>query len=643
MVRKAKHRPRSTRSLAFESLDQRNLFATVYLDGSFGTGAKVTTHVGSNAGADFAYAVQKQSDGKIVVGGTSDGQFAVVRYLANGQLDTTFSGDGILLHQFPGHSYSEARAVYVQKDGKILAAGVSNGDLCVARYNSNGTLDTTFSSDGMLIVSQFYLVARAIAVQSDGKIVIGGTDGSDFFVLRLLPNGTPDTAFSGDGQTTIDFGRDDVAVGLRIESGNILVLGPTGSFDDNGHASADTHLAAARLLPNGDLDTSYETAGRYISTSVFPTVPNFVGEAIAATGTNVNNLTIFGVGTYTNSFGPQFGIVKGSTSGSIDTSFHNGGVAPVLLGSSGYSAAYAATVESDGHLLVVGTAASDKGLDFALTRVGAVPTITSVTIPSKAIEKHDVALSASAYVAVESNPASSYSWFISGPAGFNANSSAADFAFQPPTAGPYTVRLTVKDAVGVSVSQTKTVNVIADAPQVTRFVVPETAIEGGVLSFGARAVEPLTTTEAASYHWTLTGPFYTATFETRDVRIKAIDDGPFTATLVVTGANGATTTMSSEIAIANVPPAITLFSVPATARIFHTARLTANATDVAGIRDTIKFAWTITGPGGYKKTFGIQSPQWKPPVRPGTYSVKLTVYDEDFGVTTAVKQVKLGF
>ena len=165
---------------------------------------------------------------------------------AHGVLDTTFSSDGKTTVDFGDDD--RARAVVVQPDGKVIVVGTNDDGLAnfaVARFNPDGSLDTSFSTDGKTTVtfgaSDF---AQAVALQTDGKIVVAGYTNAggdnDFAVARLNADGTQDTTFSGDGEFTIDFGNDDQATSVAIQDdGNIIVAG----FTDNG--SAD--FAVARV------------------------------------------------------------------------------------------------------------------------------------------------------------------------------------------------------------------------------------------------------------------------------------------------------------------------------------------------------------------------------------------------------------
>jgi uncharacterized delta-60 repeat protein len=138
-------------------------------------------------------AVALEPGGNIVVTGREDKLFAMVRLRSDGALDTTFDGDGVVITDF-GYQFEndEARAVAIQLDGKIVAAGVSvrpgywSG--VMARYNHDGSLDTSFSEDGKVLFSfqeNIYSRASSMALQANGRIVIGGKSGSDFALARL--------------------------------------------------------------------------------------------------------------------------------------------------------------------------------------------------------------------------------------------------------------------------------------------------------------------------------------------------------------------------------------------------------------------------------------------------------------------------
>jgi uncharacterized delta-60 repeat protein len=231
------------------------------LDTAFDTDGIKTIDFG---GTDKANAVAIQADGKIVVAGSTTagtgGDFAVARLNADGSLDTSFDGDGKRFVNF-NNGLDQAFAVALQADGKIVVVGTDNtitaGAFAIARLNpADGSLDNTFDTDGKKTIdfTAGQDVARAVAVQADGKIVVAGNTNSDFALVRLnAADGSLDNTFDTDGKRTIDFGGSDLARGLAIQTdGKIVVVGSNG-----------TDFSVARLNPtDGGLDATFDTDGK---------------------------------------------------------------------------------------------------------------------------------------------------------------------------------------------------------------------------------------------------------------------------------------------------------------------------------------------------------------------------------------------
>ncbi len=216
------------------------------LDPTFSTDGKVTTDFAG--GFDEAFAVALQPDGKIVaaggaVVGSSPFDFALTRYNPDGSLDPTFGTDGKATTDFGGTD--EALAMALQPDGKIVAAGQAfTGsspdfavDFAVARYNPDGSLDSTFGTGGK-VTTDFagFDAARAVALQPNGKIVAAGGSSFDFAVARYKKHGSLDPSFGPGGKVTTDFASStDVARAVALQpDGKIVAAGDaaTGtSFD----------------------------------------------------------------------------------------------------------------------------------------------------------------------------------------------------------------------------------------------------------------------------------------------------------------------------------------------------------------------------------------------------------------------------
>jgi RHS repeat-associated protein/uncharacterized delta-60 repeat protein len=180
-----------------------------------------------------------QSDDKILLAGRTDASgnndFAVARFTASGALDTTtFGTGGKLIESFGG--VDEANAIVVQSDGKIVVGGRSDGsgnyDFALARYSSGGALDTaTFATNGK-VVQDFGASSSDLLydllVQSDGNIVAGGSTGSDFGLMRFSSAGALDSTFDGDGKVITNFGGTDADFSIALQSdGKIVAAGRT--------------------------------------------------------------------------------------------------------------------------------------------------------------------------------------------------------------------------------------------------------------------------------------------------------------------------------------------------------------------------------------------------------------------------------
>jgi uncharacterized delta-60 repeat protein len=198
----------------------------------------------SAASAVPATDVAVQPDGKVVVVGASNGNFAVARYTLSGALDLSFSGDGRLTTDFSGTDDS-AHAVVVQPDGKIVVVGASNGNFAVARYLPGGALDPTFSTDGKHTTTFGSPDDRALAVvsQPDGKIVLAGQGLDGFAAIRYTTAGATDTGFGHQGRVT--FAGSPVTELVLQPDQKILAVG---SY-------------VTRLTSLGAIDTTFDTGG----------------------------------------------------------------------------------------------------------------------------------------------------------------------------------------------------------------------------------------------------------------------------------------------------------------------------------------------------------------------------------------------
>ncbi len=243
------------------------------LDTSFGTGGKVTTDIAGDH--ETVYDITIDSLGKILVAGDiyngSNLDFALARYNPDGSLDTTFGTGGIVTTDIAGDDET-VYDITIDSLGKILVAGdiyngISSSDFALARYNPDGTLDTAFGTGGK-VTTDFggnYDFGRAITIDSSGKILVAGQTFNvnnfyyDFALARYNPDGTLDTTFGTGGKVRTDFsGGEDIGYGITIDSsGKILVAGLAYNV-----SNSNDDFGLARYNPDGTLDTAFGTGGK---------------------------------------------------------------------------------------------------------------------------------------------------------------------------------------------------------------------------------------------------------------------------------------------------------------------------------------------------------------------------------------------
>lgn len=333
------------------------------LDSNFGTNGKVTTDLGNTGQAsDEAYSIAIQSDGKIVVAGgtTTDGgdyQFALVRYNSDGSLDTTFSTDGKVITDL-GSAFDSATAVAIQSDGKIIAAGSENlGDnndvLAVLRYNTDGSLDTTFDTDGIITTTLggFYVFGNSVVLQPDGKILVGGESESngvrDLFMARYNSDGALDTSFDGDGIVTTDYKSQEDRGGYLALLPNNKIL--TAGYYIGNNGSGNGYFTLTRYNSDGSLDTSFGTNGK---TNMMVGDAYTMVEDIALQFNG--KIVLAGYRSDPSNMKLNFAVACFRSDGSPDTSFGTNGQLATDFGDYEDDVANAVTIQPNGAIVVAG-------------------------------------------------------------------------------------------------------------------------------------------------------------------------------------------------------------------------------------------------------------------------------------------------
>ena len=345
-----------------------NLIAQNNLDPTFGNGGKVVTHVFD---ADFATSVVLQPDGKLIVAGSSSNtaspDFLIVRYNGDGSLDTSFGNGGMVTTDFGASDF--AHAVAVQPDGKIVAAGLSqsqsSGNIVLARYNADGSLDSTFGNGGKITtdINGQYERADALVLQADGKLVTAGfTCGGgrcNFALIRYNPNGSLDSTFGSGGIVITNFGgQGDAAYTLVLQAdGKIVAAGSAG-------LAANSDFALARYNSNGTLDTTFGTGGKV--TTDFGDFEGAGDVVIQPDGKIVAAGYTFD-GDFDNDY-RKFSLARYNADGTLDATFGSGGKVITEFGPSGsFTGLSGLALQADGKIVVAGTVQRFNE-DFALVR-----------------------------------------------------------------------------------------------------------------------------------------------------------------------------------------------------------------------------------------------------------------------------------
>jgi len=361
-------------------------------DQTFSGDGKLTTLIGDHS---RAYDVAIQGDGKLVLAGyTSSGSasgtdFAAVRYApSDGSPDGGFGTGGVQTTDFGPNRTDEAYAAGFQSGtlaGRIVLAGSSDGDIALARYNADGSLDDgtasdtstsdSFGTSGRVLTAtaggSAGMGGRDLAVLPNNKLVVAGgatetTSGPDFVVARYESGGQPDTGFDTDGQQTTPVGPDqayDFAEAVAVQpDGKVVAAGYS-----EGSSALEFRWALVRYNENGSVDTSFGTNGRVVT------------EWAKGFGDRAYDVTvqpdgkIVAAGTVTTPSGYAFGVARYNADGGLDSSFGTGGKATTFAGSE--NGASGVALQPDGKIVLAGqvdtstsTTPGSESYDFGLAR-----------------------------------------------------------------------------------------------------------------------------------------------------------------------------------------------------------------------------------------------------------------------------------
>ncbi|MDB5910520.1 MAG: uncharacterized protein JWP34_4634, partial [Massilia sp.] len=610
------------------------------LDSTFGTGGRVITDFNFNY--DNINAIAVQSDGKIVVAGTTNWNllgigytnFAVARYNTNGTLDTTFGSGGKVVTDF-GTNQSSASAVAVQSDGKIVVVGTTytssfaSNDFAVARLNSDGSLDSSFGSGGKVVTDVgSYETGSAVAIQSDGKTIVGGSSGSSpykqFALARYTSTGSLDTSFNGGGTvvTTPNPSGQSSISGLAVQSDGKIIA--AGKLDNNS-------AAILRYTAAGALDTTFNSTGKIFNASLYAGASGVAVQADA-------KVLVSGGGTWdgTNNY---YTLARYNTDGSADTGFGSSGIVQSqVTGASGQASETAMAIESDGKVVVGGTGGSGNFLlgRFTLT---APPTANAGGAYS-VNEGSTISLSGAASTDPD-NEALTYQWDLNyNGVTFNPTVTGVSPTFSAAgLQGPAsrTLALRVTDLLGASSTlSTAALTILNVAPTVSAGA-NQTVNEGStVLLQGAYSDPDPNDTFTFNWHVTANNGQTIADGNAASISFPALDDGQYTATFTVTDHAGAATSATTIITSNHVAPTPVISGL-ANANRAGTYTLNLSCPEF-GI-DTVT-SWSINwGDGSTQTVTGSPSSVTHAYYSAGAVSISATATDEDGSYAAAALPV----
>jgi uncharacterized delta-60 repeat protein len=343
-------------------------------DSAFNAGGSpqgvVLTPIGS--GDDAAYVMALQADGKIIAAGqtstASGDDFAMVRYNADGTLDSSFGSGGKVSADF-GSASDYAAALVVQSDGKIVAAvqtvTASGAEFALARYNTDGTPDNTYGSGGAETgdFGSANDYATDLALQADGKLVVAGYrddsggGGFDYVVARYNSDGSLDTSFGTGGQVTTAVGNQlDWNVELALQGDGKIIIG-----SGFGTVSASDFFVA-RYTTDGVLDTTFNPGGGLAQGMVVTDMGGTFDAVYAVLVQPDGKIVASG-----QSNGAVFPLARYNTDGSLDTGFGTGGKLIYDFGST-HAWVNALAIQPNGKLLAAGLAQNGANDEFTVVR-----------------------------------------------------------------------------------------------------------------------------------------------------------------------------------------------------------------------------------------------------------------------------------
>ncbi|BAY82706.1 hyalin repeat protein [Calothrix parasitica NIES-267] len=330
------------------------------LDSSFGSNGTVITSVSYDSRYDKSEVVVLPN-GKILFTGTSSNDFLLTQYNSNGTVDNSFGDAGVVITDISG-STDEANGIAVQEDGKIIVAGYTRNsstsnyyEFALTRHNVDGSLDSSFGNAGKVVtaIGTTFDKAYDVAIQSDGKIVVAGqvhdSNGYDSGLVRYNSDGTLDSSFGSDGKVRTSFKSTNYSYHLAIQSDGKMIVGGTTAGE----------FTFSRYNSDGTLDTSFGDAGK-VYTEVGSANIGFTEMILQPDGKilAVGDARVYSFSSGPQYNDDDWILVRYNSDGSLDKTFGDDGkiITPV---SAENDYARGVALQADGKIVVVGESDGD--------------------------------------------------------------------------------------------------------------------------------------------------------------------------------------------------------------------------------------------------------------------------------------------
>ncbi|WP_282067954.1 T9SS type A sorting domain-containing protein [Olleya namhaensis] len=333
------------------------------LDTSFGTNGIVINDISDNLLSDKSLSIIVKDNGAFVVSGyttNSNGNkdIALAQYNSDGSLDTLFGTNGIVTLDINGLDEDAISSTF-QSDGKIITVGETDNKVVVARFNSNGTIDTSFATNGIFVYNiSSEDVAIAVAISTNHEIYIGCRFFFDYGVIKLTELGTFDSTFGTNGIVTTDLGSVDYLTDIKLLSDNKLIVTGTSGNNHSGINGDSFDKAIIKYNSDGSLDTTFNSNG-----IIFTTYEDGGDDSGNALIIQPDNKIVVCGSSYIGTEDDNFALARYNIDGSVDTSFGINGVSIIDHGLD-FEICTSALLQGDGKILVGGYVINGTTFDF---------------------------------------------------------------------------------------------------------------------------------------------------------------------------------------------------------------------------------------------------------------------------------------